>query len=84
MRWLIVAAVASALFLVGWATGQKSQDEDVAKKLEALEKRLAETERKIGELERKLSEVNKKIAQLSTTRKFVLELLYPFVPRLLL
>ncbi|MFN3421923.1 MAG: hypothetical protein ACK40X_09400, partial [Armatimonadota bacterium] len=61
MRWLVIAVVAVALFLVGWTAGQKSQDEDVAKKVEALEKRLAEAERKINELERKLSELNKQV-----------------------
>ncbi len=74
MRWLVIAAVVFALFLVGWTAGQKSQDEDVAKKVDALEKRLAEAERKISELERKLSELNRRVAQLSAARKLVIEL----------
>lgn len=81
MRWLVIVAVMLALFLVGWTAGQKSQDEDVAKKVEALEKRLAEAERKIGELERKLSELNRQVAQMSPKRKFATELLYLLEPR---
>lgn len=87
MRWLAVVAVVFALFLVGWTAGQKSQDENLAKKVEALEKRLAEAERKVKELERRLFNLNRQVAQLelrlSLTRKFVVEpppFLVPHLP----
>ncbi|MGQ9520615.1 MAG: hypothetical protein ACUVTP_11110 [Candidatus Fervidibacter sp.] len=65
MRWLIFSVIAIAFLLVGWAVGQRTQDEKQAVKLSELEKRLTDAERKIAELEMKVSELSSQVKKIS-------------------
>lgn len=76
MRWIAVSVIALTLFLGGWISGQRGQ-EDEAAKFSMLEKRLTEAERKIEMLEKEIASLKFQVKQLREQPFILPRPLYP-------